>query len=636
MSSCLDAALAYAAKGWRVFALPVNSKIPAKGSRGFKDATIDPETIHRLFAKPCNIGIATGNGLYVLDVDKHHDGEATIQNWEGDHGLLPNTYTVQTPRGGRHYYFTTTTKAPTGAGLGLGVDVRGDGGYVVAPPSPGYTLIDDLPLAPLPDWLATLKPAKSEKIAPNGVIPPGQQDDQMHRLACKLTREGLSPETIRAGLHTALLACPQDPAKPFTEADIERWMKGAAKLVAQDPPDVSPWAAYGVPMTQKSQPICNADAALAILERHPLFEGKIWFDVFRNRLMTTWEKSSPHEWQDTDTQRLLIFLQREIRLIRVSKDAVCDALGVLGTQHRRHEVADWIKTLTWDGTRRLEGFLTRALGAEETPYIRAASQNFWISLAARIFRPGCQVDHMLVLEGPQGQGKTSALRALGGDWYLAMHESVMQKDFFQLLPGRLIVEIDELDSFQHAEVTRIKQIISTPSDSYRASYGRLAQTMTRQCVFVGTTNDLHYLRDMTGNRRFWPVRCGVIDLPAIKAQRDQLFAEAARAFHDGASWWIMPEGTVAEQEARREEDAWEPPLRDFLFDRVDVTIAEVLTDGVHIPLGQVGRREQRRAAAILRAFGWGRQTLRAGEGFVKRWVKIESSVPREPGDDVYP
>src|SRR3990167_9420355 len=556
MPSCLDAALAYAALGWRVFPCKLDSKKPAT-QHGFKDATTDPATIRQLFAKPCNLGIATGHGLYVLDVDKHHDGEATIQDWEADHGLLPRTYTVQTPRGGRHYYFTTTTTAPTGAGLSRGVDVRGDGGYVVAPPSDGYTVLDGAPLASLPDWLAAMKPVKaSQPIAPNGVIPRGQQDDELHRLACKLTREGLSPETIRAGLTTALLACPQDPSKPFTEADIDRWMAGAAKLV-ETPEDAPPWVVYHLPTTGKGmQPVCNAAAAVELLEHHPLFHEAIWFDGFRNRLMTTWEKPSHSEWQDTDTQRLLVFLQHEMRLTRLSKEAVSDALGVLGTRHRRHEVVDWLKTIAWDETPRIESCVTRYFGAPDTAYIRAVSRNFWRSLAARIARPGCQVDHMVVLEGPQGQGKTSALRVIGGAWYLAMSESVLKKDFFQLLPGHLVVEIAELDSFQYAEVTRIKQIISTPSDSFRASYGRFPQTCARQSVFVGTTNDLYYLR----------------------AQ---------------ATWWEMPEETAAEQDERREEDAWEPPLRDFLLDRLDVTIAEVLTDGLHIPVGQIGRSEQR-------------------------------------------
>src|SRR3990167_4721719 len=100
-------------------------------------------------------------GFYFLDVDKKAaDGEPTIQTWEAAHGLLPKTYTVKTPSGGKHYYFTTTEKAPTATKLGPGVDVRGDGGYVVAPPSPGYTLVEDVPLAPLPPWLAAMKNAK--------------------------------------------------------------------------------------------------------------------------------------------------------------------------------------------------------------------------------------------------------------------------------------------------------------------------------------------------------------------------------------------------------------------------------------------------------------------------------------------
>lgn len=398
------------------------------------------------------------------------------------------------------------------------------------------------------------------------------------------------------------------------------------------PTDAPLWVAYGVPCTKGNQPICNADAALRVLECDLSLRDTIWFDTFLHRIYSTWslpEGTPARAWQDHDGQRLLIFLQREIGLSKMSKSAVEDALAVFVQSHRKHVVREWLTTLTWDATPRIASCLTALFGAPDTPYVHAASRNFWLSLMARVMRPGCQVDHMLVLEGPQGQGKTSALRTLGGAWYLAMNESVMTKDFFQLLPGTLIVEIAELDSFQRAELTRIKQAISTPSDTYRASYGRLPQTYTRQCVFVGTTNELHYLRDMTGSRRFWPIPCGVIDLPALTAQREQLFAEALAQYKAGDPWWTMPADTLAEQEARREEDAWEAPLRGFLLDRIEVTVADVLCDGLKMPLSQIRRSEQQRAAAILRKLGWERVTVRHGDQYVKRWRPKD----RQPGED---
>ena len=623
MSNCLEHALHYAQNGWAVFPIAPNKKTPLT-KHGFKDATLDPETLTRLFAQPCNLGVVTGtrSTLCVLDIDVRDGkpGRDTLHAWEQQHGPLPSTRSATTWSGGQHYYFRCPTALPSKTGLGEGIDFKADGGYVLAPPSviddKPYAWDEELPLAELPAWLLTKITGRKLVLDAKGQLPPGTQDDQLHALACSLTKQGLAPEIVKAGLRTALLAAPQDPAHPFTEADIERWMKGAKQFT----PDTPPWSAYNIAMTgSKGQPICNADAALQILEQHPRFAEAIWFDTFRNRLMTTWESAAPREWQETDTQRLLIVLQREIRLSKMPKSAVEDALSVFGGMHPKHEVQDWLKTLTWDGTPRLDGSFTTLLGAADTPYVQAVARNFWLSLIARAQRPGCQQDHTVILEGPQGAFKTSALRIIGGAWYLAMSASVMDKDFFQLLPGHWLIELSELDSLHRTTQQRVKHVLSTPVDGYRASYARLSRTYARQCVFVGTTNETHYLLDMTGARRFWPVTCGAIDLPALTAQRDQLFAEARLRFQKGESWWDMPLDAKAEQEARREEDAWETAVMEYLLLHEEVTLKDVLCDGLQIPLGQIGRTEQLRVSAILRKLGWQSGLVRHGEQVLRRW-----------------
>ena len=641
MSTCRDAALAYAAQGWAVFPLLPNKKTPAT-PHGLKDATTNPVTIHTLFTNPCNVGIATGHGLVVIDLDVK-PGRDGIETWKdlcASHPPL-DTFECLTPSGGRHLYFQTThTIANSASKLGLGIDVRGDGGYVVAPPSTldgkAYCWESSNPTQPpaLSDWLLALlvTPSKKPSAVKSGVILPGQQDDELHKLACSLVRQGLHVETVKAGLRTALLACPQDPAHPFTEQDIERWITGAQRLIEETPSDTAPWVAFHVSMTGKSQPICNADSALHILEQHPLFEASIWFDTFRNAVMTTWEHPHSTEWQEWDMQRLLVFLQRDIRLAKMTKSAVEDALGVFVSTRKRHEVQDWLKTLEWDQTPRIETCLTTMFGAPDTVYVRAASRNFWLSVMARLQRPGCQMDHMLILEGPQNLGKTKALRVLGGErWYLSMTAAVTDKDFFQLLQGKIFVEMAEMESFKGFEVmNRIKQVISTPVDFYRMSYARRAASYPRQCVFVGTTNETDYLRDMTGARRFWPVSCTTIDIPAIEIAREQLFAEAAALFRPGVTWWEMPEEMKEEQEARREEDAWEAPIHEFLLLKDHVTVKDVLCDGVSVPIGQINRLDALRAVAILRKLGWQKKRVRFGDKLFWKW----SAPAREPGEDL--
>ena len=172
-------------------------------------------------------------------------------------------------------------------------------------------------------------------------------------------------------------------------------------------------------------------------------------------------------------------------------------------RNRRNCVRDWLESLKWDQVPRIEHFFENHFGADP----RAASANFWISLVARVCRPGCQVDNMVVLEGPQGIRKSSALRVIGGEWFTEQHESATGKGFFEVLQGKLLVEVSEMDSFSRAEVTKVKQIITCTNDRFRESYGRHAKDHPRQCIFVGTTNRDDWNTDVTGARRFWPIAC---------------------------------------------------------------------------------------------------------------------------------
>ena len=350
----LDDALAYAARGWRVFPLLPNSKLPAT-QHGCKDATTDLEAVRRLFTRNSgNIGIATGNGLVVIDLDVKSDRNG-LEAWHAlcaPQEALQDTFECLTPSGGRHLYF----RLPQGivvqnsaSKLGAGIDVRGEGGYVVAPPSTidgkayAWELSNPPQLPATPAWLLALltTPAKKSRtplaVDATGRIPRGQQDTELHRLACKLTKEGLAPEIIRASVRAAAAACQQDASHPFTDADVERWVSRAARLVETN--EARPaWASFNVPITGRSQPICNADSALHILEQHPALHSAIWFDTFRNAILTTWEHRTVQEWADWDTQRLLVFLQRHIGLTKMTKTAVEDALGVFVSTRTKHEV----------------------------------------------------------------------------------------------------------------------------------------------------------------------------------------------------------------------------------------------------------------------------------------------------------
>jgi putative DNA primase/helicase len=234
---------------------------------------------------------------------------------------------------------------------------------------------------------------------------------------------------------------------------------------------------------------------------------------------------------------------------------------------------------------------------------------------------------MVIFEGPQGIGKSRALRIVGGDWYMLAAESVTHKDFFQAFPGKWLIEVGEMDAFSRAERERVKLAISTPVDRYRSSYGRRAEDHPRQCVFAGTTNRDDYGSDDTGLRRFLPIVCGEIDTIGLARARPQLFAEAYAQILSGASWWETPAvPTLAVQADRQAYDEWTPKVLQFAQEQVAirgaeyVQIGDVLTDGLKLPIHLADKKHQMRAAAILKKGHWTRRKAYVQNAKDTLWV----------------
>lgn len=344
--------------------------------------------------------------------------------------------------------------------------------------------------------------------------------------------------------------------------------------------------------------------AVAILENDPEQKGRMWKDAFLQRILTG---DPPREWGDVDDIALVLYIQRVAGLPKIGKEIVSQAVVNVAHTNERNCVTDWMDSLVHDGTPRLDLFLSDCLGAEDSEYSRAASRNFWLSMVARAYHPGCKVDNMLVLEGAQGVGKSTALQIIGGDWFAEQHESATNpKAFAEILQGKLLVEISEMDSFNRSEVNRVKQTVTCVSDRFRASYGRYAQDHPRTCIFVGTTNRDDWNRDETGARRFWPITCGDINLEAIRENRDQLFAEAIARAKSGEPHWLMPaEHTQREQDARYQSDPWEETVRSYCDVVGQVKIPALLTH-LGLETSKHTRSDQMRVGAILRRLGFGR------------------------------
>ena len=328
--------------------------------------------------------------------------------------------------------------------------------------------------------------------------------------------------------------------------------------------------------------------------------------------------------RDTDVTAVQEWLQRE-GLSSITKDTTHQAVQRRASERAYHPVADYLSSLRWDGRKRLDTWLSYYLGAEHTRYTARIGRMFLISMVARIFKPGCKADYMLVLEGVQGARKSTACMILAGAWFSDSLPDLRGggKDVAQHLNGKWLIEVAEMSALDKAEAAALKAFITRTTERYRPSFGRAEVIEPRQCVFIGTTNKEAYLRDETGGRRFWPVKVGTIDTDTLAHDRDQLFAEAAAALKAGERWWPDSEFErdfiKPEQEARYEADAWEQAVESYVLGKSKVTILEVAVHGLGFDKPKLGTADQRRIGAALERINWERGER--GTGGVRYWVK---------------
>ena len=348
-----------------------------------------------------------------------------------------------------------------------------------------------------------------------------------------------------------------------------------------------------------------------ILLHDERWQGVLGFDQFARKTVCLkqppWHatEQGEHEgsaWGDLDSTRLRSWLSRTWGLhVRFALEP---SVEIIARKNCFHAVRQFLDGLAWDGTERLPTWLELYLGAESSSYMARVGVWWLISAVARIYRPGCQVDHVLVLEGPQGARKSSALQALGGDWFSDSPIDLDSKDAFISLRGQWILELSELDSLSRAESARVKSFLTSRVDVYRPPYGKALVEQPRQCVFAGSTNEAGYLKDTTGNRRFWPLRCGTIDLEALTRDREQLWAEAVHRFRAGERWWPEGEAEVSmcaeEQNARLAVDPWTDDVLKWIDGRIGrFTTTDILTEGLGFESRQVNRWHQTRVGKIL-------------------------------------
>jgi predicted P-loop ATPase len=312
---------------------------------------------------------------------------------------------------------------------------------------------------------------------------------------------------------------------------------------------------------------------------------------------------------------------------------IAPAINRVCREHPYNPIHDYLTGLKWDGVPRLEWWLQKLVGAPDTEFVKLIGPKVLIGAVARAMEPGCKVDTILVLEGPQGLKKSSAISTLFGEEHSAESVSLFDqhnKMVMQMM-GAWCVELAEFVAVIRKDQNAVKGLISMRSDRVVLPYAKTATTHPRRCVFFGTINpdESGYLTDSTGNRRYWPVTATAIDLDAIRSRRDLLWAEAYHLWKVGERWWLEgDENKLAEEQAadRQEDDAWAEPLRKAIerakdggknFDLVTCDDALGL---IGVPNERKDKRAQMRAGAALRALGYERVKARAGPESKPIWA----------------
>jgi len=360
-------------------------------------------------------------------------------------------------------------------------------------------------------------------------------------------------------------------------------------------------------------------------------DGEFWTDVmtglemfgrkpFRRPADIISMKLNLESYQNSSNSKRLKFSKMEIE----------DAISLLCARDARHPCERYLAGLPeWDGVKRWEQ-CAGALGCDE-PLAPTLLRRWGISAVARMMRPGCKVDTVLVLVGGQGSGKSTWLKTMGGIGFTDSHIDIRKDESKRQASLYWIIEWSELTMLDNRNVEQVKAFLSSSEDTYRLPYSRDMTTTKRRGVIAGTTNKDRFLGDPTGSRRIWPVRTGIVDLEWTAKHRDQLWAEAKAAFKAGERWWLTKEedADLAEMSACRDEtldDPWKDTISDWL-ERTGAerpTTTNILELAINKPTSQTTHADALRVGRVMRVLGWeGPVRTRFGERLAYAFRKKE-------------
>lgn len=392
----------------------------------------------------------------------------------------------------------------------------------------------------------------------------------------------------------------------------------------------------------KGRPLPTLGNAMLVMALDPTLAGILAFDEFRDQsyLVAPPPRANPGDglapgpypraWVRADVANVAAYIQRA-HCPKLRREVIEDAMEAEAARNRFHPVRTYLDGLHWDGVSRLDTWLHMAFGAEVNPFTVAVSAKTLIAAVRRVRRPGVKFDHVPVAQGGQGIGKSRTWAALcGPEWFSDdLPDNLSDKDAAMALRGVWFLEMAELTQLLASEAEAVKAFITRPVDRYRPPYGRQVIEVPRQGILVGTTNAEEWLRDATGNRRFWPFDCTKADAQWVAANRDQLWAEAAHREGAGETHWIDEQDArdeaQASQEDRMVEDPWHQKIAAYVggdLPLTKVTAPQILSHAIEMPTAQQNRASQMRVTNILMRMGW-----RARRDAKGRWWEAGNGPP---------
>lgn len=573
-------AFAYMANGYSVIPIGENKR-PLIQWKKYQNERANEEQLEKWWDKypEAGVGIITGkiSGITVVDIDVKNEKKTSLDTF-------PETRTVTTPSGGYHLYYEYTDAVGTGADQFAEfpyVDIRNDGGYVVAPPTEGYELYNKKDLKKFPVNMFPVQ-KKRKKTTDLINVGSGKRNDSITSMIGK-TLATTQEERWEEDAWPIIVAVNKTYNPPLSEDELKRTFqsiaqkeKGKKQESIESPLQLSNVDAikYQLRKTKSGIPHKDMTNAVFALQASEEYAGEIKFEMFSGTIQVHGRPKS-----DESTLEVQRFLQNKIDLHGISRQIVEDAIQMVGFENKYDAAIEYLEGLKWDGVPRVDTWLSTVYGIEEDEYTRSVGSNWLRALVNRIVRPGNHFDHVLVIEGEQGVRKSTSFEVLGGPWHLETIVEAQSKDFLMQFQGKAIIELSEGDTLTRSEVKSLKAIITRTHDKYRAPYARQDEEHPRRCVFCMTTNDDAYLKDDSGNRRWWPVRMPRgrdADIEWLKENRDQLFAEAYQRM-DEPTWQVPKERAEEEQEERRMTSEMEEEVVDWYVSLPDHRREEGIT-----------------------------------------------------------